>query len=316
MWIVFIVVAVGQAHAPESTAMLRAAREALDGAADVRLAERDTSSRTSLIERQAEVVVEWDESQTIARLIWRDVRRNVSRSVSFTAADLPAERGRTLGFVLASMLPERAPGDARVPRQPPETTPPSGQSGQARSRDVVPPASHGADQWNGAVEAVGTFAVGLGEQTQLAFGGGLSGLWFPSRRWSLRVELEARTGQIADAQASALWTSLTVGAGWSFFQLRGRAMLDLGLHVDAGVARQSFTHFSGDDTGPVAQVVWLPVVETMLELRVHATPALAIVGAGGVEVAFTTTDIFVHGQLRATVAPIHAVVTLGISVGI
>ncbi len=313
--------------------MLRAAHEALGNAADVRVVERASAGATPpLHDHQAEVSVEWDEIDANALLHWRDEERSVVRRVTFTSADAPAERGRTLGFVLASMLPERAPGEVvqppPPPPPPPSPLPPRG-AGQAGSTGgAEEPGSSGGseaesnarraipEEWTGAIEAVGTLAFGVGAgEPQAAFGGGAAGLWFPSPRWALRVGLDARTGRIVDAQTDTFWTSLSVGVGWSFVQARGAVGVDLGLRVDAGIARQALTHFSSDDLTPVEQVVWMPVADSMLEVRFRLTPGLAIVAVGGAELAFTATDIYVHGQLRATLARVRVVTSLGISAG-
>jgi hypothetical protein len=112
-----ILVAAGEAASPSATAMAQGARDAFAGtAAEVREARGiPTDNDAAALEDEAH-------PDAVAEVLWRDadhrhatvrvhLRRSarwIERSFSFGASDPAAERGRTLGFAVAAILPAAA----------------------------------------------------------------------------------------------------------------------------------------------------------------------------------------------------------------
>lgn len=128
--IVIVFVAAGGAADATTRAMERAAQDALGLEAHVDVHETGTvpSDLDVLVSEQkahAAAVVEltWAEQGRQARLRVHVARsgRWISRSIGFVPSDADAERGRTIGFAVASMLP----GTAEEPTpHAPEPSPP------------------------------------------------------------------------------------------------------------------------------------------------------------------------------------------------
>src|SRR5436190_22444037 len=109
--VVAIVVAVGEARTPTTSALVTAAKEALGAAATFRVFEVSPPSD------EAALTVEDDlEARAVVTIVWEDAprlhahtRMHVSRTdrwtdreIVFEAVDTPVERGRALGFAVAS----------------------------------------------------------------------------------------------------------------------------------------------------------------------------------------------------------------------
>src|SRR5579871_3120149 len=103
---------------PFTPAVTRATREALGPDTQIVLKElemapSDETARSLGVEAHADAVaeVEWslpDHLHTKVRLQRAGATRWFDRDVGFRSIDEPAERSRTVGFAIASMLPEYA----------------------------------------------------------------------------------------------------------------------------------------------------------------------------------------------------------------
>src|ERR1051326_2081950 len=103
---------------PFTPGIARAAREALGP--DVHLLMRrveampsDTDAVALAEQAHANAVVEvtwgtWDHLRATIRMRRQTVGRWLDREIGFRAVDDPGERSRTVGFAIASMIPERA----------------------------------------------------------------------------------------------------------------------------------------------------------------------------------------------------------------
>jgi hypothetical protein len=128
-----VLVAAGEAASPTATAMVHAAREALGGAAiDVRETNGPPTDAAALAAEGAfhpDAIVEliWDEvdhRHATLRVHMARTQRWLERSMTYGPSDPVAERGRTLGLAIASILPEVAVAPASAPA-PPALAPPA-----------------------------------------------------------------------------------------------------------------------------------------------------------------------------------------------
>jgi len=142
-----IVLAAGEAASPTASAMAQGARDAFAGVvAEVQ------ESPTVPTDADALAVEGQSHPDAVAELIWHDVdrrhatlrvhlrqsRRWIERSFVFGASDPAFERGRTLGFAVAAILPElaaRPPGSSTAPTA---TTTSAGTSTSSRAAPASP----------------------------------------------------------------------------------------------------------------------------------------------------------------------------------
>lgn len=150
--VLIVVVAIGDAHVTATEALLSAAQSALPAETIVRLIAVSDPERVDLTR-----LAEGTGAKAVATVAWRTsaggVRaslkvqlagepRSAVRTIIFSSRDTAGERGRTLGYAIASMWPEavvaapRAGPEVAVPAAPPPP-PPAHDNG----RPPEPPAS-------------------------------------------------------------------------------------------------------------------------------------------------------------------------------
>lgn len=131
-----VLVAAGEANSATTRAMTRTAHEALGPSSHVAVQETngDPSDAEALAAEHKEG------SDAVVELVWIDARHRevrlrahlarsrhwLERSIDFRPSDVESERGRTLGFALASILPESeppSPAPGPTPSQAPESHP-------------------------------------------------------------------------------------------------------------------------------------------------------------------------------------------------
>jgi hypothetical protein len=275
-----ILVAAGEAHAAPTTGMAAAAAEVIGDPAGVRVVEAAAleDAEALRVERElparAVVALAWaDAAHLHARLRLHAARtdRWIDRDLNFSTADTPAERGRALGFAMASMLPEGDPELPLATRNPPAPSP--------------PPAPLGAN----AFEAAFLAAVGLGGPAG-GLGGRLAFERFVTSGASLGLSLSGRSAHIADLDA----TEVTATAGlsgtlWPIAPARNRR-LALAIRGAALLVYQAVAH-----TNAAGATAWkgaaLPGGALSIIGAVRLSGPLELFVAGTAEVAFGTVDV-------------------------
>jgi len=301
-----ILVATGEAQAVPTTAMAAAAAEVIGEPRGVRVVEAGALSddEARRVERalgvRAVVALAWsDVEHRRARLRLHAARtdRWIDRAVDFAAGDTPAERGRALGFAMASMLPE---GDPTLPL--------------ATSAEPPAPPSPAAPLGASALEVSFVAATGLGGPAGGA-GARLGFARFVSERAAFGLSLSARRGRIDTLDAPEVTAS--AGAGGAFWPLppaRARR-LAVAVRVEALLVVEAVGRT--DASGASA---WkghaLPGGELALVGALRLTGPLEAFAAAGLEGTTGTTDVTVlaaQGSGRATIPRARADVDLGLT---
>jgi hypothetical protein len=254
------------------------------------------------VERQldaaASVQVTWRDPQRLQAFLRLHATRTdrwIERELRFLPEDTPQERGRTLGFAIASMLPEGDPDLPLTPAAPSSDTPPAPLLRHAVSAAVVASAGLGGPAGG----------IGLGP----------AGDTFATQRLSIGLKVAARGGRISEIDATTL-TAL-VGAGATFWWLvpdRAHA-LGLGGRAGALLLLHAVSH-----AGPSGQAEWKGHLLPGADLGVTATwrvaPNVEAVLGGALEVAFGTVDVTVVAAApangSATIPALRAVADLGV----
>jgi hypothetical protein len=296
-----ILITVGQSQSPVVKAMFGAASDVV-GAGAVRLVEvRQLSDAEALqletsLAARATVQLDWlDAGRQHARLRLHAARtdRWIDRDLAFAAEDTPTERGRTLGFAIASMLPE---GDPSLQFE----------------RPAEPPAPPSMRRYAAGLAATGT--MGLGGAAS-GWGAVATVERFFGETLSLDVALAGRLGHIDELDARELATSAGVGGAWWPVAPTETRGWGLALRVEAlllyhAVSHQRVggaVHWKGD---------LLPGADVKLEGTYLVRRGLELVAGGGAEIAFGTIDVTVtpapSGEGTATIPALRALAEVGI----
>ena len=311
--IVVILVAAGAADSTAAIEMTRSAEEALDPGTLVTVREglpvtdgQAVNLATSL-HADSVVTITWQADGRSAHLhvystrvaAWKD------RDISFGADDAEKERGSTIGFAIAAM----------VPRHPAESTPPS----EVRAAPLPTPAVPHVDV-QGTKDARPEIAdqrepeqgpsptssahhgrIDLLGNTGAALGGGGFGLgaelgvcWEVSSAFCLRMgggywSYLRNDVSLSLAQAKA-------GLGWDLLRKDGRRPLVLGLRGDAVASLQNASGMRANGTR------WMPSIAVAANAAWYVTTSLALVAEIGTDVSFGTTAVYL-GADRATTFP-------------
>jgi hypothetical protein len=307
-----ILVASGTSSDPTTTAMARAAREALGG--DAAILVREVPQPPA--DEDALALGHTLGANAVVELLWKDAEhrratlhvrvdpgtRWADRDIGFDPLDADAERGRTIGFALASMMPEEA-------RAPQPVAPPPPQPPDDRLAPPPPPPEPPGEplRWRGAVDAAGDASLG-GNAT--GFGGALSGRWDFAPAFSLRVGVAARAGQVSAADASSLIVSGAVGIVWRMVPATTRRSFGLAARLDVLGIVDEVSRPATDGGASHASLV-LPGADLALEASWLFAGRLALFAAVGGEAAFGDTPVFVHSERVATIAPVRGTFELG-----
>jgi hypothetical protein len=311
---VVVVVAAGVADDSADT-MDRALRSVLgpDATVTVRRALPTDDERTlgSLLDESGAslVGVVSVEGDSRARLHFR--RRGeaqwVDRELRFEAEDAAAERGRTIGYALASGVP----ADSAPSPTPPSTPTPPPKEGASRveaderRRDVDVTRRFALDLVGAVASAVGGYGGGGG--------GAVGGRLALGRSLGIRVALGARAGEVAPAQASSRTYLVAGGVTWQTWTDAERT-LGVGARLDVAALGEEVAHLSADDPAPDRRLRIVPGGDLAAEGTWRFARDAAFVGALGSEVALGETDVFVKRRQVGSLVPVRILGELGFRV--
>jgi hypothetical protein len=298
--------------------------EALEAAAT---AERGTTAgeRATLVG-----VVVWSERHQRAALRFsrRPDGRWTERELRFAVADAPSERGRTVGFALASMMPDEA---FAAPAAPPPTSPPASEPSAAAPAAPAPsvvgpaggaPAAPAFEAPRGppAVVRPNPLALdvsALAATAPGAYGGGVGGAFAVRlpvyQAVGVRASIGARQGQLGPAQATTQIVIGGLGMTWQPW-LDASRRWGGGGRVTALLINQDVSHFSEDDAVATHLAHLVVGMDAAFEGTFRFAERAAVIGALGAELALGTTEVFVRGNRVGSLAPARVTGELGLRV--
>jgi hypothetical protein len=301
----------------DAAIVVRPANEPTEPATDEALVAAAASEHAGILG-----VVSWGEKQrrVVIRFLKPPDGRWTDREVRFDAADAPNERGRTVGFALASMMPDEAfPAAERrraepdsalplpIPPSPPLGAAASGRAPGPDARPAAPPRPNplALDLSGLAVTAPGGYGGGVG---------GAVAVRVPLRdAVGLRGGLSARGGQIGPAQATSRVIVGAFGVAWQPWLDPGRRW-GLGARLDGLLLFHDVSHLSQDDSQAAHLSRFVPGIDAAVEGAYRFSDHAAVVGALGAEVAFGRTDVVVAQQPVASLPPGRVLAELGLRV--
>jgi len=219
-------------------------------------------------------------------------QRWIERSVTFDDDDPEAERGRTLGFVVASIFVE-APPKPDPPKPKPEP------------KRQVPPRAEPEPPRVGAAAAVS--AVGPGDGT--SFGVNVVFDYRALPRLRLGIVGEGRFGTMASVQATLRYLAAGATVTWEAFRPKRNTWL--GASVGVSGAELRLTHLTSEDPEPDALSHVVLVVHPMVSGGLSLGGAAAAFVEAGVEVHSGQTTVVV-GEDQAEIGRITPAARLGL----
>jgi hypothetical protein len=286
-------VSAAELSSPGTDALVHTARDALGPAVEVRVAAADGSRPGPSTPSTGVVELSW-ESPSGARLhcYVPASRRWVDRAVTFGEDDPPVERGRTLGFLVASIFVEEPKRERARPPPP---------------RPVPPPAPPPARPPRAGAAAAVTF-VGPGDGT--SFGGHLVLDYRVLGSLRLGLAGEARFGTFTAAQATSRLLSAGGQVTWEAWQPEPHSYIGPG--VSAYVAELRITHLSPDGPGAASKSHWFPAFQPVLGGALGIGAASAAYAEVGAEIVGGRTTIVVEGRERARTATVTPTARIGL----
>jgi hypothetical protein len=306
-----VLIASGDANGPVVTSLSRAVREALGPEAEITIREvarvpGDDEAIALGRELHANAVIE---------LIWKDAEhrratlhfhaepassRWTDREVGFDAKDADGERGRMIGFALASMLPERR--ESLLP-PPPFLVPPPMPSDEPEPPAPAPKGE--VLRWFGAVDVAASGSLG-GDATGI--GAALAARWDFAPKLSLRLAGGLRSGNVTAADADSLIFDAAAGLVWRAVRATTTSGFGIGVRADALAIQYRLSRGGSHAT------LWLPGADLALEGSFMFAERMALFAAVGGEAAFGATDVFLFSERVTTISPIRGIGQAGIRI--
>jgi hypothetical protein len=299
---VAVVIVVASGDPAETAALDRALRSALPEHTEISVQPNEPAETASTFVAH----VEWTDHDRRAIVRTTDGTRTTEREIRFAETDAPAERGRTVGFALASMVPDELEPRPPLPEPPkPPAAPPPAPPPHEAPVPVPPPRAR-----RFSLELLGQGATGIGGAAG-GLGGALGGRFRLSHGFLLRAGMGFRLGDVPAAQATTRVIAESLGVGWlgvisDGFRVGGR--------VDALLIHQSVTHFSADDPEPVARGRFLPGVDARVEAISRIAERTDVMLAFGPEIALGTTHLHVAGAEASRIPPLRLAGEVGVAV--
>ena len=303
--VVVVLVSAGDVESAQTGGVSRGLEEALEPgsvvlvrAAPVAPDDADLRAIAASVHADAAAVITWTEAEG-RHVHVRVQRANASaaadRDLDFRSTDASVERGKTVGFAIASMLPGTRVVEPAAPA--PSDKPTAAAPAEARDAGALA-MSWGVDLGLAATIGIGGTAGGVG--------GGLALRRELGAVVSVRVAAAITRGSVSDAEGSL--TVVRPRAGLGLTLLRTRSVI-AGARVEIGPWLHVVDRAGG---GRTSGSRWLGGVESVAEVAWTVAPRLALTFDLGLDVAFGTTRVIVGGEERASIPLLRGVGDAGV----
>jgi hypothetical protein len=327
--VLIVFVSTTEIRAPATVALQHAAQEVLGSDAEVLvrgtsevLGDAELSEAGRSVDAAAEVTWQ-DADQQHARVhcYLEASHRFVNRELVFDDKDELRERGRMLGFAIASMLPESPERPA-----PPEKETSDSSQRAAKGSERVPQMDRPALAPNpddepttapshprrtlGAIDVAALTAVASGSG-DASLGVGVAARWLFHRSLSLRLAGGIRYGNIEVARARSAFFFGGLGLAFQFTSPDPNPRFVFGGRVDALLTANTLQRSRADAEVPESQTRLQPATDLLLESSWYFLDSTALLLASGGEFGLGHTDVVVQGKEIADVAAFRWVAELG-----
>ena len=306
--LVIIVLLGAQPSDPAATAwapaMLSAARRALGPESTVLVDTSDTmtdEAALTLTERlgaRAVVRVRWADAKLTRARLHVHVGTWADDELAFRPEDPAAEKGRSVGYALATMVQRLHHGAPAAPAAPPEQAPPPPPPGPV----VVAPSAPARTR-----NDLDLFATGAVAAFAPSYGGAVGARYWATPAFGLRLAAGARLGTLSVADVATTAVFVATGPG---VRIPLGARFELGARADVMVFRVAASR-DDESRGTTVRSRVLGAFDASVEGAWTVVGGLALIGAAGTEIAFGSTDVKVGGRRVADIPPVRAVFEVG-----
>jgi hypothetical protein len=258
-------------------------------------------------------LIAWSDAQHARVRVYSTARaRWLERDLTFAAADPMEEKGRTIGFTVASMLPEaQAPSAPSAPPPVVASVPPAPATPSApRVAPARPAVAAVSPPWTFAVDAAVQAALAIdGEGTSA--GGELAGRYRLGEHLALRAFAALRVGHVEALEATLLSVDLGPSLTWISRDVVPAHPWAFGLRVDAFARLQSVRRPATDADPAESHGRFVPGVGLQLETSYAMSADIALLAAAGAHALLGETEVLRDSQQVASFAPVELVAGLG-----
>ncbi len=242
----------------------------------------------------------------------------IARTIVFSARDLPAERGRALGLVIASVLDESW-GIAPVARvEPLAPVVPQPREAAKLAEQPVSVATHpepvesaaALPRW--ALEANVTTAFAHAGDGDDSIGGMIGLRRSVSTRCAVRAGLGFRVADVDGADATARTVLGAIGAVWMSSGLERPHAFGFGARADLLGVHQAVQRSEGGQNSSRTEDYWSLGGDLLAQVGYGLSPGTALLVGAGVETLLTEADVYVGGEPAATIPRTQMVLELGV----
>jgi opacity protein-like surface antigen len=232
----------------------------------------------------------------------------IARTIVFSARDVPAERGRALGLVIASVLDESW-GIAPAPKaEPPAAV--ENRPVPLATRAAPVEAPEAPPRW--ALEANVTTAVGHWGDMDDTIGGMVGLRHSVSTRWALRAGLGFRVSDVDGADATARTVLGGVGVIWMSSELERPGTFGFGGRFDLLGVHEAIQRGEAGQSSSRTETYWSLGADLLAQVGYGLSRGTALLVGVGVEELLTEADVYVGEELAATIPRTQMVVELGV----
>ena len=242
----------------------------------------------------------------------------ITRTIVFSARDLPSERGRALGLVIASVLDESWGIEPLARAEPPASVvPASSESGKLGEQAVSVATRAGpvespeiAPRW--ALEANVTTAVEHLWDVDDTIGGMVGLRRSLASGWALRTGLSFRVADIDGANATGRTVLGAIGVVWTGAGSERPKAFNFGARFDLLGVHEAIQHAEGGTSSARTEAYWSMGADLLAQVGYGLSLGTALLVGGGVEEILTEAEVSVAGEPAATIPHTRLVLELGV----
>jgi hypothetical protein len=210
-------------------------------------------------------------------------------TLSFDRADAATERGRALGYAIASMLPPA----------------------WIAARTAEAGSAHLTARFS--VEVAPELGWGVGSSTA-PYGGRASFAWRFAERWFAELTAGLRFGTMPSAEATLNRARASLGLARVLREPADGRGLAFVLHAQVGAVRQAAEHLDQDDVSGVHRQTWLPGGWLGLESIWWFSGTAGVCLSAEVEVDGGSVEVYLRDEHKETLGPVSALAALGLRI--
>ena len=240
----------------------------------------------------------------------------ITRTIVFSARDLPSERGRALGLVIASVLDESWGITPLLGAEPPASVVPGPREARIEAQPVsvtrVEPLESPAAPPRWALEANVTAAVEHLWDGDDSIGGMIGLRRLLSSRWALRTGVSFRVADIDGADATGRTVLGAVGVVWTGAGSERPRAFNVGARFDLLGVHEAIQHAEAGPGSSRTEGFWSMGADLLAQVGYGLSPGTALRVGAGVEEIVTEAVVDVAGEPAATLPHTRVVLELGV----